>query len=117
MKKLQKRYYVLVFVLAIAAGAFLRSVEEKPFEIVRTATVYAPESETPVMAEEETIIININESDMFELTRLPGIGEGLAKRIVDYRTKNGNFETIQDIMKVEGIGEKIFEDIKNQICV
>lgn len=119
MKKVQKRYYIIIIVLALSAGICLRYTEKESFKIVKNSTVYAPENDIVAAAEYETGSkkININEAGVSELEKLDGIGESLAKRIVDYRTQNGNFEVIQDIMKVSGIGEKTFNEIKNQICV
>ena len=51
------------------------------------------------------------------LTSLSGIGESKAETIVDYRNKNGNFKSIDDIMNVSGIGEALFEKIKDYITV
>lgn len=59
--------------------------------------------------------ININTADLYTLTKLKGIAEVYAQRIIDYRTANGPFYKIEDIMKVEGIGAKRFEDIKDLI--
>ena len=56
--------------------------------------------------------ININTATEQQLTLLPGIGETIAKRIIEYRTENGNFTTVEDLMKVSGIGEKKFEQMK-----
>jgi len=61
--------------------------------------------------------ININTASRAELTDLPGIGNVLAGRIVDYRSGNGPFTRIEDIRKVTGIGEKRFESIKDRIKV
>jgi competence protein ComEA len=61
--------------------------------------------------------VNINEAGESELEELPGIGPVLARRIVEYRAENGNFETIYNILNVEGIGEKKFADIEEYICV
>jgi competence protein ComEA len=52
--------------------------------------------------------VDINEADVAELSKLPGIGEGVAKRIVAYRTENGRFEKTEELMNVRGIGEKSF---------
>ena len=60
--------------------------------------------------------ININTADKELLETLDGIGESMAQRIIDYRTENGGFENIEDIMKVDGIGEKKFGAIKDKIC-
>ena len=48
---------------------------------------------------------------------LPGIGEEKAKTIIAYRNEHGPFEKIEDIMNVSGIGEKLFEKIKDYITV
>jgi comEA protein len=61
--------------------------------------------------------ININTAPAADLEALPRIGPKVAQRIVDFRTKNGGFKRIEDIMKVQGIGEKIFDEIKELITV
>lgn len=61
--------------------------------------------------------VNINTSSVKQLVRLPGIGEKIAQRIVDFRKKNGKFKRIEELMKVKGIGEKLFDKLKNQITV
>ncbi len=61
--------------------------------------------------------ININTAPASELESLPRIGPKVAQRIVDFRTKNGNFKTLEELMKVQGIGEKIFAEIKDRITV
>ncbi|HUO84888.1 MAG TPA: helix-hairpin-helix domain-containing protein, partial [Thermoanaerobaculia bacterium] len=52
-----------------------------------------------------------------ELALLPRIGPSTAKRIVDYREKNGEFERATDLMQVKGIGEKSFELIRGHLVV
>ena len=61
--------------------------------------------------------ININTASIDELKNLTGIGEKKAKDIITYREKNGSFNTIEDIMKVNGIGESGFAQIKEDITV
>jgi competence protein ComEA len=61
--------------------------------------------------------ININTASQAELQKLPRIGEVVAKRIIDFREKNGKFKKIEDIMKVKGIGEKTFTNIRDLITV
>ncbi|MCK7468028.1 MAG: helix-hairpin-helix domain-containing protein [Desulfosudis oleivorans] len=61
--------------------------------------------------------VNINTAPASELETLPRIGPKVAQRIVDFRTKNGNFKKVEEIMKVQGIGEKVYEQIKDLITV
>ena len=61
--------------------------------------------------------ININTASLDELKYLSGIGEKKAKDIISYRETNGSFNTIEDIMKVAGIGETSFAQIKEDITV
>jgi len=61
--------------------------------------------------------ININKADTKTLTTLKGIGKDRAVKIVEYREKNGPFQKIEDLMKVKGIGKKIFEQNKNVLSV
>ncbi len=50
--------------------------------------------------------ISINSADLTTLEQLPGVGPGLAQKIIDYRTQNGAFQTVDDLRNVKGIGEK-----------
>ena len=52
-----------------------------------------------------------------QLTVLPGVGEKLAARIVEYRQKSGGFKNVQELMNVRGVGEKNFLKLKPQITV
>lgn len=61
--------------------------------------------------------IDINTASLQQLQLLPGIGQTIAQRIIDYRTENGHFSTIEDIMNVSGIGQKKFDEIKPYIKV
>ncbi|MEJ8554284.1 helix-hairpin-helix domain-containing protein [Tepidibacter sp. Z1-5] len=61
--------------------------------------------------------ININKASSSELKSLTGIGDVTASKIIEYRSKNGKFKTIDEVMNVKGIGEKKFESIKNDIKV
>ncbi|MFH1361843.1 MAG: ComEA family DNA-binding protein [bacterium] len=60
--------------------------------------------------------VNINTADEKTLCKIPGVGKTTAKRILDYRTKNGLFAKLEDLMKVKGIGKGTFGKIKDEIC-
>lgn len=61
--------------------------------------------------------VNINTASLEELQTLPRIGPAIAQRIIDYRKEHGPFKRIEDIMKIQGIGERVFEQIKDRITV
>jgi len=61
--------------------------------------------------------IDINRAESWLLDALPGIGEVLAQRIADYRNENGPFRTIEDLLKVSGIGSATLENMKDFITV
>ncbi len=56
--------------------------------------------------------VNINSASAQQLTALPGVGEKLATRIVEYRQKAGAFKTVQELMNVKGVGEKNFAKLQ-----
>lgn len=59
--------------------------------------------------------ISINLATKEELMTLPGVGESKAENIIKYREENGEFEKIEDITKVSGIGESVYSKIKDYI--
>ena len=61
--------------------------------------------------------VNINTASVEELMEIPGIGESKAKKIIEYREKNGKFESIEDIMNVSGIKENSFRKMQEYITV
>ena len=59
--------------------------------------------------------VNINTATVEELKTLKGVGEKKAGAIIEYRKKNGSFQTKEDLMKVRGIGKKLFESFQERI--
>jgi len=62
-------------------------------------------------------LVNINTAAKEELCTITGIGSSRAESIIKYRTENGNFHTVEEIMNVEGIKDGLFEKIKDRITV
>jgi len=79
--------------------------------------VSSDETKDDVINKEENQKVNINKANKDELMTLSKIGESKALAIIEYREKNGNFKSIEDIKNVSGIGDKLFEEIKDYITV
>ena len=61
--------------------------------------------------------VNINTADETALETLPRVGPAMAKRIIDWRTKNGRFSALEDLMSVTGVGEKTFDSLKDLVTL
>ena len=64
-----------------------------------------------------TEVVNLNSATAAQIASLPGIGPKTADLVVQYRTKNGPFKKIEEIMNVRGIGEKSFLKIKDRLTI
>ena len=61
--------------------------------------------------------VNINNASLEKLQTLPGVGQATAQKIIDYRNANGKFNQIEDLKKIEGIGDSKFDKLKQYITV
>ena len=105
----RERKILLIVALIIAIGAALRylQLKIKTLAITLTSPAYQPAG----------IVININKASGEELEKIPGIGPEFARRILEYREKNGDFKILQDLRKVKGIGEKKLQQMKERITL
>jgi len=74
-------------------------------------------SDPPTQSSKQTAKLDINAASRTDLTDLPGIGEVLAGRIVDYREEHGDFRRVKDLLNVDGIGEAKLAAVEPLVCV
>ncbi len=127
MKQLKFPVFFTAFVVAIAVfllGMFFgRSTVDNTVYVVPASTLppeitESPQEPTlPAEAQDKKEKVNINTATAKELENLPGVGAVIAQRIVDYRLEYGDFITVEELKEVAGIGEKLFEEIKDHITV
>ncbi len=121
MRRLSRLEWVVllatVVFLSFTAGWFLRATTI-PHTYVTTAHSPSPSDSTAFsdtsnaadgLLEGEQIAIN--QADLYDLDRLPGIGQVRAQAILDYRAEHGPFQTTDQLLEVSGIGEATLEQI------
>lgn len=108
-----------------AAGGFAPDADRAIVNLARDVSdgeqllvpvVGAPPPAAPTSAAGDTIV-DLNTADAAALDTLPGIGPALAGRILDWRTENGRFASVEDLLAVPGIGEKLVDGLRDRVRV
>lgn len=86
-------------------------------QMIQVLTVEESSQMQTVKTESEDGRINLNTATAEQLMTLPGIGQSKADSIIAYRTENGSFQSIEDVMNITGIKEGVFVKIKDSITV
>ena len=81
----------------------------------RQAVTPVEKPEAPGMLEGE--VLDLNTATLSDLTRLPGIGQTKAQAILDWREAHGPFRAVEDLLSVDGIGEKTWETLRPYVRV
>lgn len=93
------------------------SQENQEREYITSAKADLEQSENGAKSTGTNFKININTAKQEELTQITGIGDSTAKKIIEYRTQNGKFKSIEDIKNIPGIGDSKFNAMKEEITV
>jgi competence protein ComEA len=116
MEKLTKTEWLLLGMtgLFLCGLLALSALDRKTLatETVETAVDVSQEEILPDVSP-----LDLNTATAEDLTLLPGIGEELANRIVEYREANGPFESVEELMEVSGIGEAKFAALADRVTV
>ena len=112
-----KKIHVLRFLVAAVLFAFsvVPCMAQQADKTVTTEQAAKPAKAVKAQKATVTGKININTATVDQLNMLPGVGPAKTKALVDYRTKNGNFKSIEDLMKVPGIKQKKVDKLKEYI--
>lgn len=109
-----------------AAGGFLTNADQSSVNLARPVNdgeqililaVGSTSANSGVGIPGHTALVNLNLADSAALDSLPGIGPALAQRIVDYRSANGGFRSIDDLGRVAGIGQALVAKLKNLVSL
>lgn len=115
----KKEEIVIIFLsIYFILGGFLvllRRNKEKEVFALQKEIINNERVVTEGSLKKESYWININKASKEELIRLPGIGEKIAQRIIQYREKNGKFKSKLELLKIKGIGKKRLAQIENFI--
>lgn len=110
----------ILYELITLAGGFTSNADVSNLNLVMILTenqMITIPSKKDMSSSQNSNLVNINTAGISELTTLPGIGTAKATTIIAYRETNGNFVTIEDLKKVSGIGDELFNKVKDFICV
>ena len=110
---------ILIFLtLTLAVGiVVVASQKSQPGITLEVESYQVPVLEPADKLIKSSISVNINSGQVDLLTRLPGVGETIAQRIVSYQQLNGAFTTKEQLLQIDGIGQKKFEQIKDLIVL
>lgn len=93
------------------------STAVEPKQTSAKSAAAKPEKASSTSKADDNSPVNINSGGVAELSKLQGIGEAKAKAIIDYRKENGPFQSIEDLVKVKGIGVKTLENNRHRLRI
>ena len=108
---------LLMLVLALPACVRRSRVDNKPNESATQSTQKEANDQQPTSVPKTNQLININTASANELETLPGIGKGLAERIIDHRERFGPFRRREHLIIVRGISDRRFRALRDLVTV
>ena len=115
---MKKQYWVMIGItcvfLCVILGIFIGRNFTDSYKRIEDFPIN-PTTQTDEQNDIQTdapIKIDLNAATLHQLQLLPGVGEAIAQRIIDYRSQYNGFQSVEELMKVDGIGEKKFAEIE-----
>ncbi len=119
-KKMPAERIIIVFAACVFGVMFIYNaffIPEVPPEVYNSGNI-SYEKTAGAKIEKSDGKVNLNTAKRKDLIDgIPGVGEKIASRIVSYREAYGGFKSTEEIMNIKGIGEKLFEKIKDYVTV
>lgn len=106
-----------IFILFFIGIKFNGYIDSRELPTVVEDETYSKSNNEEATDDNYTITVDINTDNIFLLCQLPGIGEGKASAIIEYRKENGDFCHIEELLNVPGIGQYIYNEIKNLVYI
>ena len=100
-----------VLLVAVLAAMSLYNLFHDTTICVKSETIYFSSGD------DADTVVNINTANVRELIKLDGIGRATAQAIIDYRTENGEFTSVDELINIKGIGEVKLENIRDHVTV
>jgi competence protein ComEA len=108
-----------LFEVVSSAGGFTKNADQKSVNLARLVTdgeqIVVLGSGSAQREQTASKLLSLNAATELQLEGLPGVGPTLAGRIIDWRTANGGFTKVDQLLKVGGIGDKLFAGLRNMV--
>lgn len=108
---------VLLICCTLTLSAFAAAPDKGGPQTTEAKKVEPAAAPAPAAEKSAGAKVNLNTAPATELQKIKGIGSKIAAEIVAYREANGPFKTVEDLMKVKGIGQKKYDSIKDSITI
>ncbi len=112
-----KKPELFLLVIAVAAVFFTAGYFSGRSRAKTVNVTVSQSPDLPVSGDAGAARIDLNTATRRELMSLPGVGETFADRIIAYREEHGGFQAVEELMEVRGIGESLFEDVRDYLTV